>query len=82
MPPIATVRVWYGDGAVRDGWEKTPRQNVQVVAWLHDGGGVTWAHGVDTYTLPGSSHVKHGKTIPDTTYAAILTEARASLAGV
>jgi hypothetical protein len=76
VPPIAAIHIYYGDGTVAEDWESSPDENVQVVVWLHEGGGVTWSWGVDTYTFPGSDRVKHGKAIPDADFFAIWESAQ------
>ena len=82
MSPVVSVRIWFGDGSVSDDWDGSPDTDVQVVAWLHEAGGVTWQWGSnDRYTVPFSDRVKRGAWLPTERFYQIWTEARAEFGG-
>lgn len=85
MSPVVRARIWYGDGSVVDvtnaaEWQAARNTNVQVVAWVHEAGGVTWQWGSeDVYTFPGSSQIKRGRWMKDAEFAALLAQAKAAM---
>ena len=77
MAPIIGVRIWYADGTVATDWDTAPATGVQIVAWLHEGDGVTWAWGLNTYApIAGPGLTKAGTTIANKRFLDMLDAAK------
>lgn len=86
VKPMDEWVLFYGDGTVarstQVSWEDCPDDNVQFLLTYHMAPRghrlyCTGFTGDDEYRIPGSDHVKYGKTIPDEEYDRISKRAAA-----
>lgn len=66
---VLAWEIRYADGSVASSentvWEEAPGSGVLAVIWWHVPPYRTYTYGIEPFRLPGHTHVKWGKEIPD-----------------